>query len=156
VSAVLLAAVFLATVVGTGALRRYALARQVIDVPNARSSHRMPTARGGGAAIVLTYLAAIMSLTAMGVVASRAAVALIAGGAIVALVGFIDDHSHIPARWRLLAHYSAAFIAIIALQSWTLIGGDTGVLAHIVASLVLATALVWLLNLYNFMDGSGR
>ncbi|MGH8435054.1 MAG: glycosyl transferase, partial [Pseudomonas sp.] len=32
----------------TGALRRYALARSLMDIPNARSSHSVPTPRGGG------------------------------------------------------------------------------------------------------------
>ena len=39
----------------TAALRRYALARSIIDIPNARSSHSVPTPRGGGVAIVLSF-----------------------------------------------------------------------------------------------------
>ncbi|HCL3956030.1 TPA: glycosyl transferase, partial [Pseudomonas aeruginosa] len=40
----------------TGGLRRYALARSLMDVPNARSSHSVPTPRGGGVAIVMSFL----------------------------------------------------------------------------------------------------
>jgi Fuc2NAc and GlcNAc transferase len=32
----------------TFGLRRYAIARNIIDVPNSRSSHIVPTPRGGG------------------------------------------------------------------------------------------------------------
>ena len=41
---------------GTGAVRRYALARDLLDHPNARGSHRVPTPRGGGLAPVLVLV----------------------------------------------------------------------------------------------------
>lgn len=40
----------------TGLLRRYALARSLLDTPNSRSSHVVPTPRGGGVAIVVTFV----------------------------------------------------------------------------------------------------
>ena len=43
----------------TALLRRYALARSLLDVPNARSSHSLPTPRGGGVAIVVAFLAGL-------------------------------------------------------------------------------------------------
>jgi hypothetical protein len=43
----------------TGMLRRYAIRAGLIDRPNARSSHSIPTPRGGGLAIVATSIAAI-------------------------------------------------------------------------------------------------
>ena len=55
-----LPAILIMSLVMTAGLRRYALARSVIDVPNARSSHTVPTPRGGGVAIVLTFLLAAM------------------------------------------------------------------------------------------------
>ena len=47
----------------TGAMRRYALTRQLLDIPNARSSHTTPTPRGGGVAIV-AWLAVVGVATA--------------------------------------------------------------------------------------------
>ena len=43
----------------TYGLRKYALARSLMDIPNARSSHSVPTPRGGGVAIVLSFLVAL-------------------------------------------------------------------------------------------------
>lgn len=54
--------VLLLSLLMTAGLRRYALARSVIDVPNARSSHTVPTPRGGGVAIVVTFLLAIVGV----------------------------------------------------------------------------------------------
>ncbi|TFW38967.1 glycosyl transferase, partial [Pseudomonas putida] len=46
----------------TAVLRRYALSRSLLDIPNARSSHTLPTPRGGGLAFVVAFLAALLGL----------------------------------------------------------------------------------------------
>ena len=145
----------------TGLLRRYALATRLIDIPNARSSHNSPTPRGGGLSIVIVFLLGLPVLSGMGVLASEAMWAIFGAGAWVALVGFLDDHGHIPARWRLLAHFIGA-----AWGLYWLSGLPPLVLPFPISSLEVHTIdlgwfgqilgvfyLVWLLNLYNFMDG---
>lgn len=138
----------------TWLLRRYAIASSLMDMPNMRSSHSVPTPRGGGVAIVLSFLLTLPVLAFWGAVEWSDTWALLGAGALVAGVGFLDDHGHIAARWRLLAHFTAAGWAL----AW--IGGmppvqlagtafDLGWLGHILA----AFYLVWMLNLYNFMDG---
>jgi Fuc2NAc and GlcNAc transferase len=138
----------------TWALRRYALSRSLMDIPNARSSHSVPTPRGGGVAIVLAFTLALGMLVITGLMPSSAFLAISGGGALIAVIGFMDDHGHIAARWRLLGH----FIASIWLLFWLgglpvveILGGafDLGWFGHLLA----AFYLVWLLNLYNFMDG---
>ncbi|MDD2101075.1 MraY family glycosyltransferase [Pseudomonas putida] len=138
----------------TGALRRYALARSIIDVPNARSSHTIPTPRGGGVAIVLTFLASLPFFGVLELVPWQQLVAIGGAGALVAVIGFMDDHGHIAARWRLLGHFGAA----IWLLAWlgglppvTLFGMSLNL--YWFGNLLAAFYLVWLLNLYNFMDG---
>ncbi|MNS88475.1 putative undecaprenyl-phosphate N-acetylglucosaminyl 1-phosphate transferase [compost metagenome] len=75
-------------------------------------------------------------------------------GVIVAVIGFMDDHGHIAARWRLLGHFSAAIWAL----AWA--GGFPPVFIfgmnidlHWFGHFLGAVYLVWILNLYNFMDG---
>ena len=150
----LLTLVFASSVLGTGLLRRYALARNVMDVPNDRSSHRVPTPRGGGVAIVVTFLVGVLSLAEMGHVSTSTTVALVGSGGIVALIGFLDDHRPVAARWRLLAHFTAAIWALAWLGGFPPIeiGARTLDLGWAGEALA-ALALVWMLNLYNFMDG---
>ncbi len=138
----------------TGLLRRYALARSLVDIPNERSSHSTPTPRGGGVSVVLTFLMMLPLLHAFDAVPARLLWALLGAGGCVALVGFLDDHGHIPARWRLLAHFIAAGWVLFwlgGLPPLSVLGFmfDFGWLGHVLA----AVYLVWLLNLYNFMDG---
>lgn len=138
----------------TWLLRGYALSRSLIDVPNSRSSHSVPTPRGGGVAIVVSFLVVLPILFGSGVASSSLTCALVGGGLAVAVLGFLDDHGHIAARWRLLGHFTAASWALLwigGLPAVSLPGiiVDLGWLGHIAAVFYL----VWVLNLYNFMDG---
>lgn len=138
----------------TGFLRRYALSKNLIDIPNERSSHSAPTPRGGGVAIVTSFLAVLPVLYWLGWLSSSACLALGGSGGAVAVTGFLDDHGHIAARWRLSIHFVAAawglywlggFPPLVMFGYWL----DLGWLGYVGA----AVYIVWLLNLYNFMDG---
>ncbi len=138
----------------TAALRRYALAKSLMDIPNARSSHTVPTPRGGGVAIVLSFLLLLPVFPALSLLSWTFTWGLIGAGAAIAVLGFLDDHGHIAARWRLLGHFGASAWALFwlgGLPPVTLLGTtfDLGYLGYLLAALYL----VWLLNLYNFMDG---
>lgn len=138
----------------TGRMRRYALARSLLDIPNGRSSHSVPTPRGGGVALVLAFLLALPWLAYRGGLDDAVMWAMLGSGSGVAVLGLLDDHGHIPARWRLLGHFAAAGWALYWLGGMPpveVMGAslDLGWLGHGLAAL----GLVWLLNLYNFMDG---
>src|ERR1039458_1504925 len=62
--------VFVASFALTGWFRREALAHLLLDVPNSRSSHTIATPRGGGVAIVLSALVALLALGWRGWLAS--------------------------------------------------------------------------------------
>lgn len=150
----LIPAVAVLSLLLTAVLRRYALARSLMDIPNARSSHTVPTPRGGGVAIVLSFLLALPVLAALGGMSWAVACALLGAGGWVAVVGFLDDHGHIAARWRLLAHFAGAVWALAwlgGLPPLVVFGLPLNFywLGHVLAVFYL----VWLLNLYNFMDG---
>ena len=138
----------------TGLLRRYALSTSLIDIPNSRSSHTVPTPRGGGVAIVLSFLAVLPVAWMQGALALEAMLALLGAGGLVAVIGFMDDHGHIAARWRLVGHFAGAAWALFwlgGLPPLSVFGFvlDMGWLGSVLA----AVYLVWMLNLYNFMDG---
>lgn len=150
----ILAAIFLIAVIFTGWLRRYALARSLMDVPNNRSSHTVSTPRGGGMAIVAAFGLGLIYLTLVGAVAIPFAVALGGAGALIALVGFLDDHGHIAARWRLVAHFISAGWMLAWLGGAPSVAfGDSFIPLGWAGAILFAFGLVWLLNLYNFMDG---
>ena len=138
----------------TGAFRRYALARSLMDIPNERSSHVVPTPRGGGLAIVFAVLAGLVALEVAGFLPASFFWALLGAGAWVALIGWADDQKDIPPGFRLAGHFIGAGWALFwlgGLPQLTMLGLDInpGVTGYILAALYLA----WLLNLYNFMGG---
>ncbi|WLH47919.1 MraY family glycosyltransferase [Pseudomonas beijingensis] len=150
----LLLVLFLFSMGLTYGLRRYALAKNIIDVPNARSSHTVPTPRGGGVAIVVSFLAVLPILAFFNLLIWSVAWALLLSGGAVAVLGFLDDHGHIAARWRLLGHFTASAWALFCLGGLPPVIFFGFELKLVWAGHVLAVFyLVWMLNLYNFMDG---
>lgn len=149
-----LSALFSAAAVLTGVIRAIALSRGVLDVPNARSSHSSPTARGGGLAIVVTTLAAIGILHAMGLVSPTLSLALLVAGPAVALIGLVDDVRSTSPLARLSVHVVACAWCAWCLGPLPPIDVGFGPWNLGVAGNVCGVVcLVWLLNLYNFMDG---
>ena len=149
--------VFLLSAVLTWALRLYALRQGLIDTPNSRSSHLRATPRGGGLAFILVYLSALLWLQGFpppGLEsAPRLSLVLLGCGGAVAIIGFIDDHRDLSARVRFMVHIAAAGVAVWILGTPQILLGDWAVPGGWWLSLLFVLALVWLLNLYNFMDG---
>jgi Fuc2NAc and GlcNAc transferase len=152
-----LAATFMAFIIawgGTAVMRRIALARRLLDVPNARSSHSVPTPRGGGVAIVVAASCSLLLLSLRQRVDLQLLVALLGGGSAIALVGFADDRRAVPPLTRLLVHFAAAIWTVVWLGGLPpLPVGGTIVVGHLMTSVFGVIAIVWALNLFNFMDG---
>jgi len=135
----------------TEVIRRYTLNKNLIDIPNDRSSHTIPTPRGGGLSIVVLFL---FSITFIDTLSSDILFALLGSGLIIAIIGFWDDHNHIPAKWRLLAHFIASFWVLYWLGSFTEFHiFNYNINLGFIGLVLVAFLLVWLLNLFNFMDG---
>ena len=127
-----------------------------IDIPNERSSHSTPTPRGGGIAFVL---ASILAFFTIAILTSQFGVELLGlsvAGGLVATVGHLDDRKRISgATVRLFAHSIAATILVVVIGIPDSISFfNQSIEAGLVTHLIIGIALVWLLNLFNFMDGT--
>lgn len=136
----------------TELVRRYALRQGVLDLPNSRSSHTRPTPRGGGIAIVCAFSIFVI-LTEVGL-PTASKWALLLGGLMIALLGFCDDHGHISARWRFLAQGLIVTLCLIAMGGFPAFDAPWGrVENQVIIQIFGFLFLVWMINLYNFMDG---
>ena len=147
---------YLATWAGVIAIRRFAEQRQLLDVPNERSSHTQPIPRGGGLAIVLVtlFLATVVRIVTAGWDRDAFAVILGAWG-LVAAVSLVDDIRPLPSAIRFATHALAATLILTALDHWPRIVlpvfGELRLgLTGVVVTFVWLTGLT---NAYNFMDG---
>jgi UDP-N-acetylmuramyl pentapeptide phosphotransferase/UDP-N-acetylglucosamine-1-phosphate transferase len=131
-AAALATALALWALLATGAAGRLAL-----DAPNARSLHALPIPRIGG--VVLVPVALLLAALAAPQPAS-----LVAAAALLVVVGAVDDRRGVHFGLRLAVQAIAA-----ALVLWPHVAA-----LGVTAALVIALAMVWSMNAYNFMDGS--
>jgi UDP-N-acetylmuramyl pentapeptide phosphotransferase/UDP-N-acetylglucosamine-1-phosphate transferase len=123
--------------------------RGVLDHPNERSSHSLPTPRGGGIALIGSVLLAWVLLVLAGF-APPGAAAIALAAALLAVICWIDDLRGLLPILRLLAQGAAVAVGVFVLakahESWE---GWAGPLAYCAIGLLW----VWWINLFNFMDG---
>jgi len=127
-----------------------------MDIPNERSSHITPTPRGGGIAFVATSLIGFLLLLLNDGLNRTELFSLCCAGVIVAIAGHLDDRQKISgATVRLVLHAISAIILVVGvgIPSELAIFERT-VNTGIVGSILGVVYLVWLLNLFNFMDGT--
>lgn len=108
--------------------------RWALDQPNHRSLHTEPTPRVGGLGIVAGVLLTSV-LLGQGLLAGLLL--------LLAVVSWFDDRGHVLILVRLGAQFLAAIISVVVQvpDGWLL-------------GIAAVFALVWMANLYNFMDGS--
>lgn len=145
---------FLFTYFGVRWFRAWSLKKGVLDHPNERSSHTIPTPRGGGLviaiAVILGYLLASYTNS------YPVGIGYIAGSLLIVIVSLIDDIYSLPSLVRLAIHFASAAIAVYVFggfSSLALPGDGVIQLNNFTSIFVSLLWIVWLTNAYNFMDG---
>jgi len=138
---------------GVWIIRRYAERRRLLDHPNERSSHSMPTPRGGGLAIVL-----LVTGTSLGFVRaedlSRDLVYIVCG-LVIAFLGWRDDIHSLSPRVRFAVQALVAAVSVWGLGYFSSVTiplfGKLGL--GVVGIVITFLWIIGLTNAYNFMDG---
>ncbi|HEV7372047.1 glycosyltransferase family 4 protein [Arenibaculum sp.] len=143
-------AAFAVAATATGMVLPILRRRAILDIPNERSSHAVPTPRGGGWGILC---ALVPSVAASGWLSGGWpwVLAILGGGALLAAVSWMDDRHSLPASLRFAVQIGAVTIGLTALPS----DADVfqGLLPYWLDRAFAAVAWLWFVNLYNFMDG---
>lgn len=151
----------------TGLLVRKAAVLRSIDHPNDRSLHSKPTPRSGGVAILASVLIGL-GVAALGIAVmpspeeflpkglTSASFWIVCSVALVTTVSFLDDRAGLPVGVRLAVQTIAAIIVVwgtgLTLYSFPIPAIKTVELGWFAAP-VSVVFLLWMSNLYNFMDG---
>lgn len=113
---------------------------EALDHPNPRSLHASPVPRTGGIAIIMSLLCSWLLL-----ISSSVLLLLSVSVILLALISLADDIRPLPAFVRLVFHSMVAWAYVASL-----LYSSYGVFL----TLVIGLALIWMINLFNFMDGS--
>ncbi len=146
----------LASLIVVPLVRKWALRGGVMDVPNERSSHTIPTPRTGGVGVVLGSMVGFFVGLSGATPIPTEVWSLVAIIICLAAVGLSDDIWQLSAARRMLLYLLGAFL--LALLSYRIaelafpfadpIGLGVG------GGLVFTSLFVgWYTNLFNFMDG---
>ncbi len=148
-------AAFAVAVLITGRLCDPAMGLQILDHPNDRSLHTQPTPRTGGLAVVAGIMTGLLLLHVSYPATLNAMYLLVLGAILLAIVSFLDDRFGVPAAIRIVVHFAVA--------SMLLWGGHTPAMLELpgwtwdpplpLETLILLLFVMWMINLYNFMDG---
>ena len=130
----------------TGAAAWYARRRGMLAIPDERSSHVSAVPSGGGLGIVLSWV--LVSVGLLGEIAPAFwQTGILPAAIILAAVGWIDDYRPLSARLRFSVQLGVS-LYLLALAS------GTGLLNTVTVLALAGLWLLWIANLYNFMDGS--
>ena len=130
----------------TGLATWYAIHFELLDQPGKRHSHRDATPRGGGAGLVLALVVATAWLGAASMPGFWLSCVL-PGVVILALTGWWDDHRSLSARLRFLVQLAVTVYLLACATGSGWMGGP-------IAMVLAGFFILWMTNLYNFMDGS--
>lgn len=148
--------VFIITFILCVLFARLTLLSHILDHPGTRSLHGQPVPRTGGLAVLAGILVGTAS-NAMNVIGSQfqTLVLMLAGLVPLALVSFQDDRVGVTAKWRMLTHLLVAVSLLAAglAPDRLELPGFAWLLPRWLASFLAVFFVIWMINLYNFMDG---
>lgn len=152
---VLILTAYVLTVIGVKGWRRLALKRQILDVPNERSSHSNPTPSGGGVIIfavtIVFFIAGAWQYSQFINLAP-----FLAGAFLIATISWFDDLYSLPSWLRFLVQTLAALFVIFGIGYFKTIELPFLTINFdfsLVGQILTLMWIVGLTNAYNFMDG---
>ncbi len=109
----------------------------IIDKPNARSSHKGNVIRGGGVIFVFAVWMAMFYL-------KRIPAFFLGGFSLLAIISFVDDKLNIGTKVRMSSQFIAVFLLLFEFRYFEI---------PLLAIPLISVFCVAAINAYNFMDG---
>lgn len=141
---------FFLSVMLTYAIKAYATKKAILDIPNERSSHSRPTPRGGGLAIVIVFFIGLLYFKES--TDSKLFYALLCATPI-AFISLLDDIFTLSSKIRFFIQSVFAGIALYFLGGVSSIDFILFEIHGWWINVIAFLSIVWLTNLYNFLDG---
>ena len=145
-------AIFVMTLIGTYLIRYLANKKEILDHPNERSSHSVPIPKGGGLAIMIAFYGGLSYLSFESLINTELFFALLTALPVI-FISLIDDIYPLSAKLRFGVQLISASAAIYFLGGIASMDFILFTLDGIWVSLIALFSIIWMTNLYNFLDG---
>jgi len=144
----------LVSFIGVWLYRKIAIKKKILDIPNARSSHDVPTPRGGGIALAAAWFLAItyehLFYSSMPLELYLASWA----GGLLAIVGILDDIYSLSPKVRFITQIIVAALGLYFMGGLTHVDlGFATIESKWILTPLAFIAIIWFINLFNFLDG---
>ncbi|MCC9621041.1 glycosyltransferase family 4 protein [Thalassospira sp. MA62] len=133
----------------TGVVLKYLQRKAIYDMPNHRSSHTVPTPRGGGLAVTPLLILLVAGVFLYAGVRDISHWLMLGAGAGLGLLSWLDDRHDLSAGKRFALQFLAVIVGVFAIDGPVL----QGLVPIWLDKVLVVLAWVWFVNLFNFMDG---
>lgn len=123
--------------------------KRLLDTPNIRSSHQIPTPRGGGLALASGTIITLFIALHLAFLDPTLLYWLVVPAGLISILGICDDLYNLNIGIRLALQFLIAGLGLYFIgidNEWPLTG-------QVLSMAIMAFFIVWMTNLYNFMDG---
>jgi len=150
---IILSLILITSFAGTFLILKIAVRKNILDIPNIRSSHTQPTPRGGGLAIVISWYIGLAALRYIGMIESDLFFALLSG-AVLATISFLDDLFDIKPGLRILFQIVTVMSGLFFIGGFKVIYLSGTILNYpVILTFLAILGGIWFINLFNFLDG---
>lgn len=132
---------------GCRAALRLAQRSGMIVQPGERQSHQVATPTGGGLGLILSLIVTSLGIQYFWPLSEFWWLYMVPGVVALSVAGWFDDRHHVSSLLRLLVQLTVSFWLLGFVCSQNSV-------SHIGMFAGIIVAMIWLMNLYNFMDGS--
>lgn len=134
--------------------KHIAIKKNIIDVPNERSSHSIPTPRGAGIVVAFLWYLLLCYMYFIEKIINTSLFYSLLGGFFISLIGIVDDIWNISPKVRLFVQIFVAAWSLYFLGGLKVV--DLGF--YSIESIWILTPLafvmvIWFINIFNFLDG---
>ena len=120
---------------------------KTIDTPNKRSNHSIPTPKGAGIGLALSFLIIYYMFFSINDFIFTTSVALLS------LISFINDNKHVPIIYRLTIQIILALLVLLLWEPLINLPLLSNIIPKWIGLTIVILFIIWMTNLYNFMDG---
>jgi Fuc2NAc and GlcNAc transferase len=146
---------FLISCFGVRIYTSFAKHKGLLDTPNLRSSHKVPTPRGGGIVFIFLWEIVLIFFLVIDFIPKELFYYYFFPIMLIAIISFCDDNMKLSATLRFFIQTIAVTLAMLIIGKIPELNlGIILLRSHLLIFVLVLLFSLWSINLFNFMDGT--